>query len=117
MTSRHETTPVRNVYGAVETNGLVQPHEYRKIERDRTVYWTEKGLKITRLRLLSDQGFPYWDVSYCHGVLPDGTEVRVALPFYQLAKRTWKSDIVKMARHDGLYAKGTGIFEAVSALQ
>ena len=38
--------------------------DYHSEPIDRTVYWTEPNLKITRLRLISDRGFPYWDVSY-----------------------------------------------------
>ena len=35
------------------------------------VYWTEPGLRVVRLRLLSDPGYPEWDVSYCHGYVGD----------------------------------------------
>jgi hypothetical protein len=80
-----------------------------------TVDWTDKRLaKITRLRLLSDPGFPFWDVSYCYGQLRDGTNVHVDLPFSQLPKRDMKAWIIKYAKKDGVYAKGLGIFDNIS---
>jgi len=82
-----------------------------------TVDWTDKRLaKITRLRLLSDPGFPLWDVSYCYGQLHDGTNVKVDLPFHQLPKRDMKAWIIKYAKKDGVYAKGLGIFDNISRL-
>ena len=82
------------------------------------VDWRDRDLKrITILRLISDPGFPMWDVSYCHGERQDGTLCRVHLPFHQLEKRRWKSEIVAWAREDGVWAKGLGIFDAVSTLQ
>lgn len=108
--------PFRNVYGARERNGLVDGNEYHKQFHDaRKVDWTEKGLRITRLRLLSDPGFPLWDVSYCHGEL-NGEKVHVELPFSQLPKLRMSATIVQYAQRDGVFAKGLGIFEALSTL-
>lgn len=104
----------RNIYGAIEVNGLVNGPEYHDIPR-RPVEWTEPGLVITRFRMISDPGFPVWDVSYCHGRIGD-EDVDVILPFSQLPKRGWRRAIVAAAKADGVYAKGTGIFDAVSTL-
>lgn len=107
----------RNTYGTHETGGLVNGQEYHaQFSRDETVPWTEKGLKVTRLRLLSDPGFPAWDVSYCHGELEDGTKVHVELPFSQLPKKRITSAIIAHAKRDGVYAKGLGILDAISKL-
>lgn len=111
-----------NYYGTVETNGL---HFRSKQERDEfhdsfdrvPVDWTDPRLaRVTRLRLLSDPGFPLWDVSYCWGVLRDGTNVEVQLPFDQLPKRGWKKEIVRLAKADNVFAKGLGILDNVSTL-
>lgn len=82
------------------------------------VDWTDPRLaKITRLRFLTDPGYLYYDVSYCHGVLKDGTPVRVQVPFSGwLKKAKWKSEIVEWAKRDGVNAKRLGIFDAVSTL-
>lgn len=112
----------RERYGAKETNGLEAGEQEAWLDAIReggsqTVYWADKDLKkVTRLRLLSDPGFPFWDVSYCYGELKDGTAVRVSLPFHQLPKRGINGAIIEWAKRDGVYAKGLGIFEVVSTL-
>lgn len=97
-----------------ETNGLAsgsQYHEERQAQGQiEEVSWTTPGLKVTRLRLLSDPGFPVWDVSYCHGML-DGLYVDVELPFSQLPKKAIVATILKHARREKVYAKGLGILD------
>lgn len=80
--------------------------------------WRDRELvRVTRLRLLSDPGSPYWDVSYCHGVDRDGNPRRVQVPFVQLPKRGMRRAIVKHAKEDGVFAKGLGILDNISTLQ
>lgn len=82
-----------------------------------TVPWTDKRLaRIERLRLLSDPGFPAWDVSYCTGRLANGDKVRVSLPFSQLPKGTYRKAIIYFAKADKVFAKRLGIFDAISTL-
>lgn len=83
---------------------------------DKRVYWDVRGLKVTRLRLLSDSGFPYWDVSYCIGIL-NGEAVFVDLPFNQIPKAQLKSYIIARAKKDNIYAKGLGILSNISKHQ
>jgi hypothetical protein len=86
--------------------------KYRTAE---TVYWTDPDLKkVVRLKVLTDPGFPYLDVSYCYGELRDGTPVRVSLPFYQLPKRGAGREIVRHAKVDGVYAVRLGILDALT---
>ena len=94
-----------------ETNPLLSSHH--NIRR-RPVDWTEPGLLVTRLSLISDPGCDWWDVSYCHGEIPGGEEVRVVLPFSQLPKRGFKAAIVSYARKDGLYAVKLGILDDIN---
>lgn len=101
---------------ANETNGLANGAEYHaKRSGARKVCWMTDGLKITRLRLLSDPGYPMWDVSYCDGEL-DGEDVKVQLPFNELPKRNRNGVILAHAKRDGVFAKGLGIFAAISTL-
>lgn len=110
------TTPYRNIYGTHETNGLENGPEYHKTERV-DVDWTDKRLKtITRLRIVSDPGFPVWDVTYCHGELQDGTPCAVQLPFSQLPKKNLTGFIIEAAKKDGVFAKGLGILDNISKL-
>ena len=101
------------VMAAVSLDG---PREYHdQFSRDRMVEWTAPGLTITRLRLLSDPGFPWWDVSYCHGQLPDGTLVYVSLPFDRLPKG-YAGKLITYLNAAGLNGKRLGIWDAVSTL-
>lgn len=100
-------------YGAQETNPL--PAGYHDVPVEDSVDWTAKGLYVIRLRLLSDPGFPVWDVSYCHGIL-DGKKVNVRLPFDQLPRRGMARAIVSYAKRDGVYAKRLGILDNISTL-
>lgn len=102
-----------------EVNGLEDPSAYHEAVTNRItrwVPWTEPNLHIIRLRLLSDPGSPAWDVSYCHGMI-GGEPVRVILPFDQLPKSYCRCRIVEYAKRDGIYAKGLGIFNAISLCQ
>jgi hypothetical protein len=75
----------RDLYGAQETNGIAPGYHNEPIVG--TLDWTSPDLaKITRLRLLSDPGYPAWDVSYCHGENRRGERVNVGLPFSQLPR-------------------------------
>lgn len=113
----------REIYGAKETNGLVNGAAYHQANAGRThpdhpdgVDWTHPGLKVTRLRLLTDPGFPFWDVSYCDGEL-DGYHVRVHLPFSQLKRGNLSRQIIEYAKHGRVYAKGLGILDCISTLR
>lgn len=104
-----------------ETNGLIDGpkfhEEWDKKSKGRKLDWSDPELaRITRFRLLSDPGFPFWDVSYILGVTHDGENVDVYNPFSQLPKRGMKRHIIECAKRDGVYAKGLGIFDAISTL-
>lgn len=108
----------RNVYGTKESNGLIDGPAYHAARNDGSghpVDWTTPGLKVTRLRLLSDPGHPEWDVSYCHGMLA-GEHVDVQLPFSNLPKRGYLAEIIKHAKRDRVFAKGLGILDNISTL-
>lgn len=103
-----------------ETGGLIDGAAYHNAHHENhagLIDWRDERLsKITRLRLLTDPGFPAWDVSYCHGVLKDGQNCDVELPFSQLPKRGMGRAIVKAAIADGVHAKRLGVFDAISKL-
>jgi hypothetical protein len=77
-------------------------------------------VRITRLRLVSDPGLPWWDVSYCHGENAAGERVRVILPFGTLRKGrrgpSINAQLVDEFRQAGRYAKGMGALDAVSTM-
>jgi hypothetical protein len=103
---------------SVNTNP-VEDYKYDGVPTTRTVGWDAAGLRVTRLRVVSDRGFPYWDISYCYGVI-NGEHVRVSLPFWQIPKPYapeaetngyGRGFIVGVARDAGVYAKGLGILD------
>lgn len=103
------------MYGVHETNPMIEGYHNEDIVG--TLCWNDRELKnIERLRMVSDYGFPMWDVTYCYGRNQQGEKVKVALPFSQLNRRKWKSEIIEWAKRDNVYAKGLGLFDAVSQL-
>jgi len=101
-------------------NLLTDPQAYhREVTNNLAgiVSWSDPDLeKIVRFRLIGNPGYPYLDVSYCHGQLKDGTYVRVELPFGSLLKRGWKSELIRYARRHKVFAKKLGLFDNVSIL-
>ena len=107
-------------YGVEQTNPL--SYEFRQemeaAGKMEYVDWTDPDLlRVERFRLLTDPGFPAWDVSYCVGRMRDGSLVNVYLPFSQLPKRGgWKRALVDEAIAAGVNAKRLGFFDAASTL-
>jgi hypothetical protein len=104
-------------YGAKETNPLVGDHP----KREARVALNDPRLdRITRLRLISDPGLPWWDVSYCYGLLKDGTWADVVLPECDLRRGpgapSLSSQLVAIAKSQGVYARGIGLLDSVSTL-
>lgn len=118
MTTTYTTTD-RNHYGATETNGLINPDAYHaEVDYSRRVAFEDHDLvTIERLRLISDPGYPVWDVSYCHGRTRDGALVTVDLPRRTFPKRGLIHALVQMAAGAGRYGKGMGLLDAVSTCQ
>ena len=102
----------------MEINPLVEGYHEDVTENiEQHVSWKNPDLKrIIRLRLLTDRDFPFYDVSYCHGQLKDGSYVDVQLPFSQLPKRLYRKAIVDYAKRDKVFAKGLNIFDSISIL-
>lgn len=74
--------------------------------------------KIERLRLLTDRGFPWWDISYCYGRLSTSELVRVDIGVHQINKprvggrvinKVCKSHLIAIAKFNGRYAKSIGL--------
>lgn len=102
-------------HGVSEINPIPSKNYHDGFRDAPFVDWTTPGLKITRLRMVSDPGFPFWDITYCHGRL-NNENVIVNLPFSELPKRNREQTILKHARRDKVFAKGLGIFDAISSL-
>lgn len=107
----------RGPYGVLTQNTSTLEETYARLDRvkedgDIEVYLSDPQLaKITRLRLVSDPGFPLWDVSYCYGELKDGRTCRVDLPEHQFPKRGLSRALVEMCKREKVYAKGLGLLD------
>jgi hypothetical protein len=102
----------------METNGLTDPDAYydREWEHMRLAELVAKGGKVTRVRFLTEKrmGVRYADLSYVHGVLPDGTPVRLeGIPAIFVAR--WKDEVLKelieWAKSERVFAKGIGLLD------
>jgi hypothetical protein len=105
---------MQDEYGNIETNPITAEVVAAReaIDHQAPVDLVDERLaRITRLRLISDRGFPMWDLSYCYGVLTDGTPVRVRLPWHQFSKRNLKGDLIAMCRESGVYGKRLGLLD------
>jgi hypothetical protein len=67
-------------------------------------------VKVVRLRLLTEPGYPYVDVSYCYGILRDGTHVRVQMPSMAMPRR-WREWLVTWGREHHVFVKRLGCFD------
>ena len=102
------------MYGVSETNALDFSEGGRHPCEDltETVSLGDPRLQsITRLRLLTEGGYPYLDISYCYGVLRDGSPVRVQITCQPLSRQTPKADLIAWAKMEGAYAKGLGLLD------
>jgi len=83
-------------YGVVETNGLTGPVNYDAfapgdITADELA---ARGGRFTRIRLLTERGYPNMDISYIHAEV-DGVphHVRIDFDSHSLRRKTYRSDL------------------------
>ena len=100
-------------YGVNETNPLWTSEVTHETIEVYTTLGDPDLARITRLRLLTDPGCPFFDISYCYGVMKDGRHARIEgghMPV-SLGRRTLKRDLIEWARAEGAYAKGLGLLD------
>lgn len=99
-------------YGVQESNGITDEIHAFRDSIDGEVALDDPALaRIVRLRLLGERGYPMFDLSYCYGVLKDGTAVRVQLPVSRFPVRGFERSVVEMCKSVGVYGKGLGILD------
>ena len=102
----------RGKYGVEESNPITD--EIRAVRdsiTDEVDLDDPQLYRITRLRLVTDPGFPLYDLSYCYGELVGGTPVRVRLPRHQFSRKFLSRDLVEMCKEVKVYAKGLGLLD------
>lgn len=71
---------------------------------------SEAGGRVTRVRWLMEMGRA--DLSYVHGVLPDGTPVHVqGACVYLVPRWEMKKSLIQWAKSEGVYGKGIGLLD------
>lgn len=102
-----------NNYGVEQTNGIEDVTAWQQFiaEAGHTHLGDPQLAKITRLRLLTEPGYPYFDISYCYGELKNGQAVRIDGAPRHLSRRTPKGDLIAWAKSEGAYAKGLGLLD------
>jgi hypothetical protein len=105
------------MYGINETNPLIGRVDYDTFGEPVTLRELEaQGGKITRVRMLTEPGTPFLDVSYVHGELADGTPVQIiGLQVGTLRKGKgsvpYMSDMIAWAKAERVYGKRLGLLD------
>lgn len=99
-------------YGVNETNPLWVSEVTHETVQDTVQLNDPRLTKIVRLRLLTEAYYPFYDISYCYGMLNDGTHVRVNLDEHRISRRNAKGDLIAMAKRAGRFAKGLGLLDS-----
>lgn len=91
------------------------PENYYEDRAGRTVFLSlaelsAAGGRVTRVRWLMERGRA--DLSYVHGVLPDGTPVHVrGAGVYLIPRWEMKKSLIEWARSEGVFAKELGLLD------
>jgi hypothetical protein len=110
-----------NDYGVREDNNIADAqytHEAVDYSEGNVPLSDPRLVRIDRIRLLTDPGCPFYDLSYCWGTLRDGRHVRVDLGRYQFARsrggqgKSLKGQLVECAREAKRHAHGLHMLDA-----
>lgn len=113
MTAASRSMDLAVRYGVNETNPIWASEATHETV-DFSVHCTlgdPRVKRVLRLRMLTEPGYPYFDISYCYAELKDGTQVRLAGVPAQVGRKTIKRDLIAWAREEGAYAKGLGLLD------
>lgn len=98
-------------YGVDETNPIWASEVTHETIEEHVHLGDPRLERITRLRLLTEPGYPYFDISYVYGVLKDGRHCRIEGAPMHLGRKTIKRDLIAWAKEEGAYAKGLGLLD------
>lgn len=111
-------TTDRNLYGATESNGLVDGAAYHDAVDYSSQYTLSmvaaEGGHITRVRILTERtyGGTLCDISYIIATLPTGKMVPVQSGLNNLTPlRELKGSMIAWAKREGVYAKSLGLLD------
>lgn len=102
-------------YGVNEDNPIdCAAYDHTAVDYSDYVPLTDPRLaSVDRLRLLTEPGYPYYDISYVWGTLRDGRHVRINTDRMHLERarpgKSLKAIIVEWAKEEGFNAKRLGM--------
>lgn len=111
MTAASRSMDLAVRYGVNETNPLWASEVTHETIEEHVSLGDPRLARVTRLRLLTDPGYPFFDISYVYGVLKDGRHCRIEGHPGSLGRRTIKKELIEWAREEGAYAKGLGLLD------
>jgi hypothetical protein len=111
MTAASRSMDIAVRYGVNETSPLWTSEVTHETITDEVQLNDPRLERIARLRLFAEAGYPFYDISYCYGVLKDGTHVRVHLDEHRISRRNAKGDLIAMAKRAKVFAKGLGLLD------
>jgi hypothetical protein len=117
---RRRDEGMMNPYGVREANNIAEAdYDHTAVDYSYKVDLSDERLvRIDRIRLLTEPGFPMYDLSYCWGTLDDGRHVPVDLGRYQFTRRprggkgpSLHAQLVDCAKAAGRHAKRLGMLD------
>lgn len=106
------------MYGVVETNSLgmdvSEVQDYiSKLDDMCIEEFIDRGGRFTRIRLLTDRGYPFFDLSYVWGRTADGVETRVyGIDGPDLPRKTYRSVLAKTIKDAGGDPNKMGVWDS-----
>jgi hypothetical protein len=113
----HDGERIAAQYGVVETNNI---HDFTgdwngyldTLADDGRAFGLDEIAKLTRVRLLTDRGCPFLDLSYAMGELADGSHCRVRIDCSSLGRKTYRSEIAAECKRLGVNANKLGVWDS-----
>lgn len=100
----HELAPISKGYHDIDAENITW-EDLKDIK---------KPIRSERLRFITNDGFPFYELSY-HHIRIDGQRYRIiGAPYQQVPKRKFKSELLKMVKDDGIFIKD--LFQTLSIL-
>lgn len=114
MTAASRSMDLAVRYGVNETNPLwTSEATHENVDYSIHIELGDPQVKrVVRLRLLTEPGYPYMDISYVYVQMRDGRYARLSgnVPM-SISRRKPKADLIAWAREEGVNAKALGLLD------
>lgn len=113
MTAANRSMDLAVRYGVNETNPLWSSEAtHENVDFDiHVTLGSPEVARVVRLRLLTDPGYPFFDISYCYVLLKDGRYARLSDTPMSLPRKGLKGALIQWAREEGVNAKALGLLD------